>query len=586
LALGLPAPVGAADSPLSQIPAETAVLFHVRGVERTRDRLHTMVKHAVPDLTPQTWDTIDPWMAKIFDPPVLKCLPKDGSLFVAVFEPAEGVAEYAAILQVTSYAAFRDAALKPEDRKTLKADPAGYEQVRINDRELYLLDRAEYAVATPSKALALRLAKRPVGLDGTLPADLAGRLLDADAAVFLNAAALNKTHAEQIKQFRQAFEKMGLSANLSGAQKSSMEMARRVAGPVFQGLADTQAVVASFDFRPDGLKLRVDASAGKGSKSNTLLEDFKSSAFAELSKLPAGALGYVGVEVDSKLFRDLLPFMLGFLDDPKSQGGRAYAQALRALGAAEPGSMVECFTVPASGLTVWNCQYPDKASAAQLELMKHLKAGNVYTSRVIKGEPEITADAKTYRGFKLHSASFTWDLDAMIDQGADGRVPTDAQKQQTKDAMKRLVGERVNYWFGSNGTSVVTLADDNWEAARKRLDLYLDGKLTIADEKDFRETREHLPARATVIGLMDARRYAELIADFVHAFDARAAGRPPTAASSRAPAGKASFLGVAVTLKSERASFELWIPVTAVGEFRSALRPFFEAADQREKPSK
>jgi hypothetical protein len=586
LALVLPAPVGAADSPLSQIPADTPVLLHVRGLERTKGRALETVKNALPDLAPQTWDTFNARFAKVLDGPVLKCLPKDGSVFVAIFPQPGNGDECAAIIRVTSYSDFRAAALTLKNSKALKADAAGYERITIDDREFYLIDRETYAVVTPSKALAVRFAKQPVGLDGTLPADLAGRLLDADAAVYLNAVALNKSGAENIKRFRQEFEKMGRNTHLSGARKSGMEMARRIAGPIFQGLEDTRAVVASFDFRPDGLKLRVDASVGKDTKTNALLEDFKSSAVADLSKLPAGALGYVGVEFDSKLLRDLTPFMLGFLDDPKSPGGKADVQALRALGEAEPGSMVESFTVPGSGLKVCSSKYPDKASAAELELMKHLKAGSSYMSRIIKGQPEITAAARTYRGFKFHSASFAWDLDAMMDQGAGGLVTTDAQKEQEKSALKHLVGERVNLWFGSNGTSVVTLVDDNWEAARKRLDAYLDGKLTTADEKAFQETRKQLPDRATAIGLLDAQQYAEVLAGFIPAFGAPAADRPATAAPARTPKGQSSFLGMAVTLKSERASFELWIPVTAVGEFRSAFRPFFEGVADREKRGK
>jgi hypothetical protein len=582
-ALVLAAPVVAADSPLSQVPADTPVLLHVRGFERTKGRLLAMAKNALPDLAPQKWDKFDAEISKALDGRVLKGLPKDGSVFVAIFDPAAifagNVAEYAAIIQVTSYADFRDAALKVDERKALKKDPAGYEQVRINDQDFYFIKREQYAVVTPSKALALRFAKKQAGLDSTLPRDLASRLLDADAAVFLNMVALNKTFADQIRQFRQEFEMMmSQSANLSGAKGSTMEMAKRIASPIFQGMEDTQAMVASFDFSPEGLKLRVDSSVGKDSKTKTLLEDFKSSAFTELSKLPAGALGYTGVAVDSKLFRALMPFMLGFLDDPNSPEGKAYMQAMQALGEAKPGSMVQSFSMPASGLTVWDYKYPDKAAAAQLELMQHVKAGSIYMSRVIKGQPEIKANAQTYRGFKLHSAGYTWDLDTMISQGAGVPVQTEAQKEQMKNMMKLMVGERMNYWFGSNGTSFVMLAGDNWEAARKLLDAYLDRKQTIADEKAFQETRKQLSAQATVLGLIDAPRYAELISGFMQAFPPLGANRPTK--------GKSSFLGMAVTLKRERARFELWIPVAAVGEFRRVFEPLFESVGELRKLGK
>lgn len=591
LALVLAEPVVAADSPLSQVPADTPVLLHVRGLERTEGRLLTMAKNALPDLAPQTWDKFKIEIARAFLGRELKGLPKDGSVFVAIFDPAAiftgKISEYAAIIQVASYADFRDATLNVNERKALKQDPAGYEQARMNDQDFYFINREQYAVVTPSKALALRFAKKQAGLDSTLPTDLASRLLNSDAAVFLNMVVLNKTFAGQIKQFRQKFEMMmGQSTNLSGPQKSGMEMAKRIATPIFQGMEDTQAIVASFDFRPEGLKLRVDASVGKDSKTNTLLEDFKTSDFAGLSKLPAGALAYVGVSVDSKLFKDLMPLMLGVLDDPNSQDGKAYIEAMQALIAAKPFNMVESFSMPVSGLTVWDYQYPDKAAAAQLELIQHIKAGSIYMSRVIKGQPEITVNAQTYRGFKLHSANFTWNIDAMMSQTTGGSVQTDAQKEQMKLMMKKILGESLSYWFGSNGSSFVMLVGDNWEGARKQLDIYLDGKKTIANEKAFQETRKQLPEKATVIGLIDAPRYAEMLYGFMQASLPVGANHPSKTSDSKAPEGKSSLLGMAVILKRERASLELWIPVATVVEFRRVLEQFFVSVTELEKPSK
>jgi hypothetical protein len=595
--LVLTTPVIAADSPLSQVPADTPVVVHVRGFEHTKQRLVTMAKNALPYLAPQTWDKFNADIEKALDGRSLKGLPKDGSVFVAIFDLAatftgnvdeDGViVEYAVIVQVTSLSDFRDAALKADERKALKKDPAGYEQVRINNRDFYFINREQYAVATPSKALALRFAKKQAGLDSTLPKDLASRLLNADAAVYLNMAALTKTYAEQIKQFRQEVEKiMGQSANLNGAEKSTMEMAKRLASPVFQGMVDTRALVASFHFRPEGWKLRVDASVGKDSKTNTLLEDFKSSAFAELSKLPAGALSYIGMAVDSKLFNDFMPLVLGFLDDPNSPEGKAYIGALQALTEAKPGSMVESFTMPVSGLTVWDYQYPDKAAAAHLEMMQHIKAGNTYMSRVIKGQPELKPNALTYRGFKLHSACYTWDLDNMIGQASGAPIRTDAQKEQMKNVMKKMLGERMNYWFGSNGKSFVMLAGDNWEGARQQLDAYLDGKQTIANDTALQEARKQLPAQATVLSLIDAPRYGELISGFMRASLPLGANRHSNVLFSRDPEGKSSFLGMALTLKTERASFELWIPVAAVAEFRRVFEPLFDSVAELEKLAK
>ncbi len=115
------------------------------------------------------------------------------------------------------------------------------------------------------------------------------------------------------------------------------------------------------------------------------------------------------------------------------------------------------------------------------------------------------------------------------------------------------------------------------------LDTYLDGKKTIADEKAFRDTRKQLAANATVIGLIDSLRYAELISGIMQASFPPGANRPANASGPKAPEGKSSFIGMSVILKTERASFELWIPVPAVGEFRRVFEPLFKSISEVER---
>jgi hypothetical protein len=572
-------PVAAADSPLSQVPAETPVVFHVRGFERAKGRLLTMIKNALPDVAPKVQSAIDDGIKQVLEGRELKGLSKDGSIFVAVFDlaapfPDKG-GEVAGIVQVTSYADFRDSLLKGDERKALRKEPAGYEQARINERELYFIDRKEYAVLTPSKALAVRLAKKEAGLDSTLPKDLAGRLLDADAAIYLNMATLNKSY--DLKQFRQQFEEaIGHGANQGGAAKSTLKMMQAIADPFFQAVADSQAVVASYEFHPEGLKLRADVSVGQGSKTNSLLKDFQVDAFAELSKLPRDRLGYVGAAVDSKVFKDLMPILVGIMDDPKSPEGKAYKQALEALMEAKPRRLVEGFRLPANGIAIWDCEYPDKAATAHLQLLKNIKAGSPYMAGFVKGEPKIEADAQTYRDFKLHSASVIWDVDKLVNETATASPRTEAQKEQFKAAMKKVLGESAHYWFGSNGKSFVLLMGDNWEAARKLLDTVVDGKETIGDVESFQEARRHLPAKATVVELIDAPLYAEMMLGFMQASLAPGGKLPPRVQEYKASAGKHSFLGIAASFREQRASFELWIPGTAVSQLRTVFEPLFK----------
>src|SRR5439155_12101467 len=54
-----PAPVGASESPLAIVPAQAPIVVHLRGVERTRDRLAKLLKDALPDLGPAAADRVD-----------------------------------------------------------------------------------------------------------------------------------------------------------------------------------------------------------------------------------------------------------------------------------------------------------------------------------------------------------------------------------------------------------------------------------------------------------------------------------------------------------------------------------------------
>src|SRR5262249_38252091 len=140
----------------------------------------------------------------------LKGLPKDGSIAVAFTEmpqPNEGEPAMAVIVAVTDYKTFRDAILKEDERKNLKADPtAGYETTSIEGKEFFFVDRKGYAIITPQKEVAAKFTKKQAGLDGKLNKETAKRLLESDVAVYVDMAAVNKTFGDKIKAFRPLIE--------------------------------------------------------------------------------------------------------------------------------------------------------------------------------------------------------------------------------------------------------------------------------------------------------------------------------------------------------------------------------------------
>src|SRR5262249_25675333 len=151
---------------------------------------------------------------------------KDAPLFGALMEfPAANVNEppFVAVVRVTRYADFRDGILTADERKTLKHDDAGFDHAQVNGKEIFILDRKDYALWTMSKDVAALLTKKPESLADKLDADTARGLLGSDFSAYVNMTAVNKQFGDDIKAFRQTFESAFEAMPAAGAEKAEME---------------------------------------------------------------------------------------------------------------------------------------------------------------------------------------------------------------------------------------------------------------------------------------------------------------------------------------------------------------------------
>jgi hypothetical protein len=548
------------DSGLAQVPAQAPVVFYVKGIERTKDRLVTMIKNAVPDIAPLVQAKIDEGIKQALEGRELKGVPKDGPIFLVLTEMPEAAPDStppaAAIFRVTNYTEFRDAFLKEEERKTLKTDPAGYETVKISDKDVYLVNRDGYAIATPQKDVAVLLMKKQPGLDTKLDKEVAKKLLESDAGLYVDMAAVNKKYADQLKQFRQLLPLlMGQVAQSGQVDKGQMEMIKRFAEGVFQLVDDARTFVVATDFRPEGFSLHTEVAVADDSKTNSLLKNAKPVALDGLAKLPAGHLGYWAMQVSPELLKAIQPLISGTMGaDAKSAKG--LQEAMDEIASAEPRSIMANFDIPIEGLQVWDCKDPGKMAQGQLRLIQSLEEGGTYANAILKEKPKIKPDAENHRGFKLTSVSLVWDLEKMMEKSPGGK--------QMAEAMKKLMGEGANSWFGSDGKIYVQVTAKNWESARRQLDEYLDGTNAISQNKAFQETWKQLPAETTVVGLMDLPQYVAVIADFVGPA-LQGQGLPFNIPQLKASKGK-TYLGLALVLEPTRGSVEIWFPGTAANE--------------------
>jgi hypothetical protein len=569
-----PAPVPGERGGLDQVPASAPIVVHLRGVEGTKDRIIALVKNALPEVAPQVEERLQSWWKDGIDGRKFRGLAKDGPVYLAFTEvPKRGVnpPPFAVIAAVTSYTEFRDGFLKEDERKGLKEVAKGIEKATEanGSSDIYFVNKKDFAVLTPTEDIAKAFAKKQAGLDGRLSKELAGKLLAADVGVYLAVDAFNKDYAEQIKQAKEAIDGVLKQAeeNVGKSQKSSIDLARKALGPIFQAVEDSQGVLVTLEFRPSGLALHAQTEIKSGSATAKALAGAKPNAFAGLGRLPAGQLYYSGIQTGPALYKVLGPFMFGAMaaDDPDA--AKKIQAATDELMQAGPGARIDGFSLPPAGVQVYHYQDPAKAVDGQLKMLQAMSAGATLQSGMLKKKPVVKKNAQKYRDFELHSVHLEWDLEKMAEaSGAGaGALPEEARKQLA-EGMKKLMGSEMNLWFGSDGKDNVTVIAKDWPAAEKLLDQYFKGEKKVGDVAAFREARKELPAEATVLALFDVVQYAAAVLDFVKPLIGGAMPLPPNfpAAPDKA---KPTYMGLAATAVPERASFDLFLSAPAVHEF-------------------
>jgi hypothetical protein len=236
---------------------------------------------------------------------------------------------------------------------------------------------------------------------------------------------------------------------------------------------------------------------------------------------------------------------------------------------AAPESVAMDFNMPLAGLQVWHYKDPAKAVEAQIKVFEAMKPGGSFQTAMLKDKPELKTNAQTHRGFKLNAVSLQWDFDKIAESNPAGK--------QMVEVMKKMMGEGMKSWFGTDGKVYVQVAAKDWESARSHLDQFLDGKNAIGQEKAFQEARKQLPAEATILGVIDAPVYGQMITEIMQVA-LKGQGIPFPIPTLKAEKGK-SYFGMAVTLRPQHGSMDFWLPASAVQEFRKMVEAGKAAGD-------
>lgn len=562
------APVPPGQSALAVIPAQSPIVIHIRGVERTKDRLLALIKGAVPDLGIIAAAKIEEALKEGLEDRKLQGLEKDGPIFVAFLEmPNENmnVPVMAIIARVTKFNEFRDGLLSEDERKSIKKNDAGIEQVEMKGHDAFFLERAGWAVVTPHKETATLLTKNNPGLDTKLSVDVAKRLLGSDVSVYVDLAAVNKQFGDQIKEAKDQF--FGLMDQFGGQDKATMDMVKGIYGGMFQVVEDGRALMLGLDFRPEGLAFQLAANVGADTATNKFLKDQKPAPLTQIGTLPAGQVTYTATEMSPRMLKSMAPLIFGVVGDAEAQ--KEVEAALEKLIAAGNTSSISAGSFPAATLQVSMFNDPVKAADAQLKLFRAMGEGTMFQNASIKGKPEIKEKAEEFKGFSLNFAHIEWDLDKLAEQIPGGG-------DDAKKAIKKLMGEGMDIWFGTDGKRFITVSAKNWSEAKSKIESYLQGSETIGANEAFMATRKQLSPDATMLMLFDSGRMVMTMGEYMLSLFKAVPGLPFNLPENMKPVKtEPAFIGGSIVMKPEFGSFEFFIPVTAVHEIRKVLMPLF-----------
>lgn len=580
-----PVPGDAGKAMTFPFPAKAPVVVQINGIGATRDRLTALLKAAVPDDAKEITKLFDDGLKELLGERKLTALPKDGRVFFVVNDIAgltENPPAVSLLVPVTSYKEFRETFLTADERKTFKPGTNAPDEVQVHlfgdDHEAFLVDLKEYVAISPNKTTAEGYAaKYTKATTAAMPPELAKSFVSGDLALYINLDVINDLYGEQIRGFKGlidfAIQQAGMGGMIPGVSKKQLEAAKTLLQGAFQAVEDARGVVFSVELRPDGLNLRLQAQFAEDTTTVKVLKAEMPSTLADVGKLPAGLQQYSGSKFGKRFhdaMRGLNPEFAPADDDEK--GNAAVEKQQKELLAAGPQGDVSAAGTPDVALTIGAYTDPKKAVAALLGCYEAMSPGGRVQSVVLKDAPKIKADAVKHKDFAFTEVRLAFDFEATVKDLPEGL------KETTLAQIKNLVAENMTVWIGTDGKTVVQAMAKDWDAVAGALDGFLDGKKPISDTAGYKVTRKNLPPDASLLMLMETGHTLTTLLDTVRAMEGTVPGVPKLGAIKPLK-GEASFIGIAVTLKGDTASANLFVPATAIGAGRKMLDGLFKKVE-------
>jgi len=244
----------------AELPPGTAVIVNgIQGKEATTKQLLALGKNAFPEMAdkiPEGVEKIVQLTGVVLGRAVTKGVAKEGPWF-------EILTGRGTLLPITKYSEFRDGFLTPEERKTVRVDPTGYEAVFLT-LYTYLVDcKNGYVLVTQNRQMAVDYAQMTDADKNKLTTELkqlvAKRLKTAHSGFFIDLIPW-RAPGNIVKIVLQTLR------SSEDLDRNSSALVRRLAAGAEQLLADGKLLVGKVEVRPNGLNVGLELDAEANSK--------------------------------------------------------------------------------------------------------------------------------------------------------------------------------------------------------------------------------------------------------------------------------------------------------------------------------
>jgi len=567
-------------------PAKAPIVVSINGYDTARVRLTKMLAAALPKDADKITKLLDAEIEKLFEGRKLTAVRKDARVFVVLNDLASVIQDTPAVcvlVPVTSHKEFLKTFLTKEEIGTIEHGKNGVDAIKSaafgEEKPAFLVDLKDYTAITLDKttgdAFADKFDKANSDQMGSEPAET---FLKADVAVYVNMDAINDQFGDQIKAIKGLID-FGLQqaagqGALGAMTKKQIESLKSLLKGLVQGVEDCRSVVLGAEFRPEGVFVKLQARFTENSPSAKLLASEKPETMVDIGKLPRGLGTYSATKFGKAIgdiFRDMGQEFATTEDDAK--GADLLEKHLKDVAAAGPGAEFSASLPPGATLSVTAYKEANKAATALSKAFKAIAAGGKVNGIVVKTAPRVGDEAEKHAGFTFSSVNLNFDFEASV-----AALPAEL-KESALEAFKRMVPEKAVQWIGTDGKVVVRVSAKDWDAAKKLLDQYLDGKGSIGSVAGFKQVREQLPAEANLLLIAEMESAINGLVNSMRPAAEAIPGFPHLGILKKPEGGRHAYVGLAVTVKGDIASVTGFVPVGAIETASKMLESLFKKVE-------